>query len=166
MGREIRRVPANWKHPKDDKGNFIPMYDQDYESAAREWLQDCIAWDSGTHQDILDNPELKQKYPFYQEWAGNPPNPDSYRPKFDAEPSWYQVYETVSEGTPVTPPFATKEELIDYLVQHGDFWDRRRGDGGWPREHAEQFVERGWAPSLVLIRSADKTELKAPRDGA
>ena len=26
MGREIRRVPANWQHPKDGHGDYIPMY--------------------------------------------------------------------------------------------------------------------------------------------
>lgn len=26
MGRELRRVPANWKHPKDGNGRYIPMY--------------------------------------------------------------------------------------------------------------------------------------------
>lgn len=26
MGREVRMVPADWKHPKNEKGNFIPLY--------------------------------------------------------------------------------------------------------------------------------------------
>jgi hypothetical protein len=166
MGREIRRVPANWEHPKDEQGNFIAMYDQDYESRAHEWLQNCVAWDNSTHQDILDDPEMKQKFPFYWEWEGTPPNPDSYRPKFETKPTWFQVYETVSEGTPVTPPFATKEELVNYLVQHGDFWDQHLGDGGWSRKNAENFVNAGYAPALVTVVSSKGVEIKAPRDGA
>lgn len=51
MGREIRRVPPNWEHPKNDKG-YIPMYDQEFTAAAREWLDSAIAWDNGTHKDI------------------------------------------------------------------------------------------------------------------
>jgi hypothetical protein len=78
-------------------------------------------------------------------------------------PTWFQVYETVSEGTPVTPPFATKEELVDYLVANGDFWDQHRGDGGWSRENAEAFVGAGFAMSLV-VNTATGT-IKAPRDG-
>lgn len=26
MGREVRRVPANWEHPKGERGHYIPMY--------------------------------------------------------------------------------------------------------------------------------------------
>ena len=25
MGREVRMVPKGWKHPKNEKGNFIPL---------------------------------------------------------------------------------------------------------------------------------------------
>ena len=31
----------------------------------------------------------------------------------------WQVWETVSGGSPVTPVFASAEELIDYLVENG-----------------------------------------------
>lgn len=27
MHRKIRRVPANWEHPKDTDGNYIPMFE-------------------------------------------------------------------------------------------------------------------------------------------
>lgn len=26
MSREVRRVPKDWQHPVDKKGNFIPLY--------------------------------------------------------------------------------------------------------------------------------------------
>lgn len=55
-----------------------------------------------------------------------PPEREYYRSWKDEDATWFQVWETVSEGTPVTPPFATKEELIDYLVANGDFWDQKR----------------------------------------
>lgn len=62
----------------------------------------------------------------------------------------WQVWETVSEGSPVTPVFATAEELMAYLVEGGDAWDRKHGEPGWKQENAEAFVRAGWAPSLVL----------------
>lgn len=32
MGREVRRVPAEWQHPKDERGRYIPLFDgKDYE---------------------------------------------------------------------------------------------------------------------------------------
>lgn len=64
---------------------------------------------------------------------------------------WWQVWETVSEGSPVTPAFATRDELIDYLVINGDHWDQKRGDGGWSRKNAESFVAAEWAPSLIAV---------------
>lgn len=98
------------------------------------------------------------------EWLsdeGRPPDPDYYRPWKDEDATWFQVWETVSEGTPVTPPFATKEELVDYLATKGDFWDQRRGDGPWVRTNAEAFVGSGWAPTLMVKDGV----ISAPRDG-
>jgi hypothetical protein len=163
MGREIRRVPANWEHPKDDKGKYKPMYDHDFETALAEWLAGYELWKKGEHPSQLKHPEYAQNS--YWEWEGAPPNPHYCRPKFEGPANWYQVYQTVSEGTPVTPPFATKAELVDYLVEHGDFWDQKRGDGGWDREAAEHFVSTEWAPSLIMVARAGNTEIKAPRDG-
>lgn len=73
----------------------------------------------------------------------------------------WQVWETVSEGSPVTPVLPTKEALIDYLVSHGDSWDAKRGDGGWSRKAAESFVNSGWAPTMIMSSAG----LRAPRDG-
>lgn len=156
MGREIRRVPPNWEHPRYTAehsgdhvraGQYIPMYDQSFNAAAREWLDKAIAWDNGTDPAAA---QYKARHPFYWQWDGDPPDEQSYRPEFTEEPTWVQVYETVSEGTPVTPPFATEEELIEYLVAHGDFWDEKRGNGGRSREAATAFVKNGLAPSMIV----------------
>ena len=166
MGREIRRVPKNWKHPLREypqgPNDFHPMHDEEFDISAREWLDNCIAWENGTHEDLIKHPEYKEEFPFYWQWEGDPPDPKYYRPKFE-NTEWYQIYETVSEGTPVTPPFATKEELVNYLVEFGDFWqqskyERRFSEAwcrdaekpGWNRKSAEQFVESEWAPSMWI----------------
>ncbi len=166
MGREIRRVPVYWEHPKDELGNYKPMCDKDIETAGREWLDNCIAWDNGTHEDIIDDPELKMLYPFFWMLYGDPPDEKTNRQKFESEPTWFQVYETVSEGTPVTPPFSTEQKLIDYLVEYGDFWDQARGDGGWSRIKAEKFVNSKLAPSFMVTISENGIDMKAARDGA
>jgi hypothetical protein len=165
MGREIRRVPPKWEHPKDEQKSelpYIPMFDRDFETTARKWIEDCIAWDNGTHKDIIADPDRKTRIPYYWQWE-NPPDEDTCRPKFTEPATWYQVYETVSEGTPITPPFATKEELVEYLVNYGDFWQQHSWENrfkeswyrdarvpGWDREAAVQFVEMEWAPSGVM----------------
>lgn len=157
MGREIRRVPPSWQHPIRDENksrSFIPLYDKEYESEANDWMKNAILWSNGTHPDQAK--EVARKYKFYWDWSDAPPEQELCREYKDSDATWYQVYETVSEGTPVTPPFATKEELINYLVNEGDFWqqnDFKEGiikSIGYSIEAAEKFVKSGWAPSIVF----------------
>lgn len=68
----------------------------------------------------------------------------------------WQVWETVSEGSPITPVFATADELVDYLSTNGTTWDQKpsafgRERGPWRREAAEEFVKAGWAPSMIGV---------------
>lgn len=168
MGREIRRVIPNWEHPKREDGSYQPMYNETYKEAADDWIHNFLLWQKGEHPDQLkyqDENEILNEY--YWEWAGMPPHKKYYKyylPETEQEKTWYQAYETVSEGTPVTPPFATKEELIDYLVDHGDFWDQQRGNGGWSRENAQSFVEKEWAPTMIIKKSSSSIQILTPRD--
>lgn len=63
----------------------------------------------------------------------------------------WQVWETVSEGSPVTPVFPTKEALVDYLAANGDTWCQKRGENPPSREAAQAFVDGGWVPSMVMV---------------
>ena len=171
MGREVRRVVPNWEHPQVTKYNpfkmkqetsYQPLYDCSYREAAAEWRKEFTEWEGGERQKYLA--ENGEDYEYW-DYNGMPPVKEYYRPDWKSEEmTWFQVYETVSEGTPVTPPFATQEELIDYLVANGDFWDQRRGDGGWARPNAEAFVGTGRAPSMVVNTATG--EIKTARDGA
>lgn len=161
MGREIRRVPANWEHPRYTEenapsnpfriivGEYMPMFDRSYSEAIVEWIKNHHLWEEGKHPDQISGSGKEHRY--YASWGGSPPDVDYYRPDWKPDDAtWYQVYQTVSEGTPVSPPFATQDELIEYLVANGDFWDEKRGHGGWKREVADKFVKDvGWAPSMV-----------------
>lgn len=183
MGREIRRVVPNWEHPKQERADYRtgqmvedyrPLFDSDFETEMQDWMDELAKWLNGGFQEKLEqyanDPELaiNENEPMREfcEWHSSPPDPDYCRPRWDDDDrTWIQVYETVSEGTPVTPPFPTPEELVDYLATHGDFWDQQRGDGPWSRENAETFVSRGWAPSLIVNHTATETTIKEPRDG-
>ncbi len=143
MGREIRRVPANWEHPRytadtannvKQIGQHIPLFDN-YDKALQDFAQ-CIA-DKGLSEAI--------------EYHGGGPQKDSYTQYNNAPLAWWQVYETVTEGTPVSPAFATPEELVEYLVANGDFWDQKCGEKSYSRARAEAFVKSGWAPSGMSI---------------
>ena len=135
------------------------MYDRPYIEALNEWFAEHESWERGEHKGLIEYGHTKDEFPHFANYGGNAPDVDSYRPAWKPEEmTWYQVYETVSEGTPVTPPFATQEELIEYLVENGDFWDQKRraegcedmACGPWKREVAEHFVRgSGWAPSFV-----------------
>lgn len=159
MGRQLRRVPPNWQHPtmKDTyTGDTVPrpMYDQTFAKAALEWHAGYATWQAG------DRPPWAGRESEYWEHH-SPPEREDYRPWPDGDAKWYQVWETVSYGTPVTPPFATASELIEYLVANGDLWDQRRRRNGstmpcgpWPREAAERMVLGGVsAPTLIVAGS-------------
>jgi hypothetical protein len=171
MGREIRMVPANWEHPIRDPrndlyghGGYQPMYDETFAEVFAKWLDDFDRIRSGALEPI----EV-QCYPNgLADWLndeGVPPNPAYYRPYTDDEAAWFQVWETVSEGTPVTPPFETRAELADYLATRGDFWDQKRGDPPWNRQAAEKFVSAGWAPSMMVSAGVVYTAATGFPDG-
>lgn len=147
MGREIRMVPPNWDHPKNERGHLQPMFDKTFADAATEWKLEFAEWESGKRPDYCDDP-VSRALEFW-EWHGSPPNREYYRPYADADATWFQLWETVSEGTPVSPPFATREELAAYLAGRGDDWDQKRGNGGWGKKSADAFVLVGWAPTAM-----------------
>lgn len=51
----------------------------------------------------------------------------------------FQLWETISEGSPISPVFPTEEAFIRYLTGEG-YSDRA----------ARAFVKTGWAPSMVV----------------
>jgi hypothetical protein len=122
MGREIRKVPANWEHPRDEYGKYRPMFKKYYEDVLNEWWELHKQWQDGTHPDILEKPERKSEYPFYAMWAGNPPDWESYQAKKynEDELTHIQLYENTSEGTPISPVFKADEfeELCEWAAKN------------------------------------------------
>lgn len=141
MGREVRRVPLDWQHPTDERGRYQPLYDNDYDTAAREWLDELMAWEVGTHPD-RQKAEEQYGARYFWDWHGDPPDKDSYRERAwtAEEATGYQFYETVSDGTPLSPVFATQEELVAWLVTNKGYSERA----------VRLFVERGWAPLMII----------------
>lgn len=176
MGRELRTVPPNWDHPKvlriNGQVDYQPMFNRRFEGEARAWKEEFAKWESGERPSYYVKKDGEPE-PEFWEYDRNPPNREYYRPWSDDEAAWFQVWETVSEGTPVTPPFATKEELIEYLVANGDFWDQARRQEGvtimrctpWSREAAEKFVNgTGWSPSFVRDAKGLRSGVEALAD--
>jgi hypothetical protein len=91
MSRQVRRVPGSWEHPKQANGRYVPL-------------------DDGLLHDL-------EEWQARGEPAGERPDPASYMPDWPvAERTHYQMYETTTEGTPMSPPMATPEELARWLV--------------------------------------------------
>ena len=135
MGREIRRVPQDWQHPKDRHGNYRAMYDIPYRTAADEWIANFEAWRRGeTPHGSLDD--------FL--YAYSPPYAETFRERewTPEEATHYQIYETVSEGTPVSPVFATTDEMRAWLIDQGH--SERAADG---------FIRTGWVFSALFTSS-------------
>lgn len=77
------------------------------------------------------------------------PNPSDYMPVFDlpeSELGWC-LYETVSEGTPTTPVFATPGELVEHLATIGQDWDQVP----MRRAAAETLVRNGGSFGSMVI---------------
>lgn len=65
---------------------------------------------------------------------------ESWKPTEPPAGEGWQVWETVTEGSPVTPVFATAESLIEHLATSGT-----------SRAAAESFVKwSGWVPTMVM----------------
>lgn len=116
MGREIRRVPQNWKHPTTNVGDeesYIPYRDGcKYDELAKEWVKQFKLWE--IHGNRFDYDEYEDYY-FNLE---SPPLREDFTKVKEEECTWFQYYENISEGTPVSPAFETKDELLKYLDSH------------------------------------------------
>lgn len=148
MGREIRRVPPDWEHPLDDRGHYIPLYDGDLVERERGWVEEWQLWQEGKHPDQLSAPDYYKKYRSYSQYEGRSPDPESYRERQWApeEATAYQIYETVSEGTPVSPVFKTLDAMETWLI----------GQGHKP-EDARAFVKHGYVPSMTFSTTQGMT---------
>lgn len=125
MGRQVRMVPKDWQHPKDAKGDWVPLLERftynDEEIA--EGLRD--GWLSGEppHYGIPVMPEFAE-----------------------GTATHCMMYENTSEGTPISPAFATPEELARWLTDNDvSAFGPLKADEGWLR-----VCRGGWAPSLVI----------------
>ena len=104
MGREVRMVTPDWQHPKDTSGRYIPLHDN-YKDDAAEFLR--MANEKGLQEAV--------------DWWGQAPNKEEYMLP-DATPeerTHFMMYEDTSEGTPISPAFATAEELAQWLADNG-----------------------------------------------
>lgn len=143
MGREARRVPLGWEHPKENDGYYKPLHDGCKLNAAMEsWDKGLILWLNGERAGYQDgervtvaiDEDLAQTREGFEEWDGQRPNPDDYMPVFTEEEAvGWQMYETCSEGTPISPVMKSPEDLADWLFENkaDAFADMTATRAGW-----------------------------------
>lgn len=141
MGREVRRVPADWRHPLYTEetaphsravGRYIPMLDGGYAEDAADFLEKANA--EGL-QGAID-------------YYGEAPKQENYMPDWpDEQRTHFMMYENTSEGTPISPAFATPEELARWLCDTGAsaFATQTATYEAWLR-----VAKGGFTPSAVL----------------
>jgi hypothetical protein len=77
---------------------------------------------------------------WFWEWEGGPPKKEDYVSyDVNGELPCYQLYETVTEGTPVSPVFDSLAELEAWLVTQGH-----------TPQQAAAFCRDGWAPTMAI----------------
>jgi hypothetical protein len=81
---------------------------------------------------VWESPEYEK---LYDEWEPTPP----------PEGPAYQIWETVSEGSPVSPPFLEPRDLAKWMVENDDSITADTTEDQWVT-----FIEKvGWAPSGI-----------------
>lgn len=145
MGREIRKVPPDWEHPiatsancsnSREYGHPLPLYDKSFREAADEWIDGFTGWlEAG-------RPVLSEYSTYWWQYHGDPPSQESYRERewTPDEATAFQIYETVSEGTPVSPVFETEDDLVAWVM----------AEWGHSEVAARKFVEWGSVPSMMV----------------
>lgn len=161
MGREVRMVPPGWHHPArvvHDCGDghstqFVPLLSGSYERDAARWDEERKQWDAGYARGYGDEGEWRpladdEHALSFEDWSGARPDAADYMPVFaPGTATHYMMYETVSEGTPISPAFATPEELARWLADNGAsaFGSETASYKGWLR-----VARGGYAPSMIV----------------
>ena len=137
-----------------------PMLNGDFAKEAADWDEQKAAWDRGERPDLFDADRYGDIS--FEEWHGERPQSEWYVPyDVNGDLPWWQMYETVSEGTPVTPAFPSAEELIEHLATVGQTYEAGETDGPWGHERARKFVlHERWFPSCI-IRDGQVYEAKS-----
>jgi hypothetical protein len=134
MGREVRRVPPGWEHPTDEFGDFKPLFG-DFLSAEADFLKEL----EDNHGDLA---KTRKTY-------GEPPVPEDYMPIWaEGEATLLCMYETCTEGTPISPAFETPEELARWLADTG------ASAFGYETASYESWlatIRAGWSVSAVGV---------------
>ena len=150
MSREVRRVPADWKHPQDGRYHdgsirYVGLMGGDFAERLAEYEAEKAKWERGEFPDYASE---ESKLSSFEEWEGEAPKAEDYMPQWpESEKTHLMMYETCSEGSPIGPAFLTPEELANWLFENkaSAFGHETAGYEAWLR-----IAKGGYAPSMVF----------------
>ncbi len=168
MGREVRRVPANWEHPKNADGRYIPLHCGGFSERIAEWDKGAEMWSQGKRLDYSQDGEvyrdIESKYSetSYAEFDGKRPVESDYMPDWpESERTHWQMYESTSEGTPISPVMETPEQLAHWLADNNA---SAFGDMTATYEQWLATINRGFAPSMMIGPAGMQSGVEALTD--
>jgi hypothetical protein len=151
--REIRKVPENWTHPTDTNGEFIPLFDDTFDAAYKYWADGLQKWMAGKPSKPTD--EWQSTVRSYILFEGVCPDANSCADYKGQKRSHYVLYDVQSDGTPLTPAFASLDQLKEYLVNAGS-----KLDGKYTPEEATSLC----AAYEPVERAHERERLKKARE--
>lgn len=100
---QVRSVPEDWKHPKDENGRYIALL------SSFSYEVDQENWEELFDRCILQG-MTREEARLYVNRNHFTVDPKDYMPKWDEDKlTHFQIYEDTSEGTPVSPVMSKKE---------------------------------------------------------
>ena len=78
-----------------------------------------------------------------EKYEGQRADAEAWKPTGPPKGSGWQLWETVSEGSPISPVFSTADDLAAWMS------DPERGRHWVPQDVAAKFIADGWAPSFI-----------------
>lgn len=154
MGREVRMVPENWEHPKDENGKYIPLMNGDFSNILSKYKEEKLQWQKGFRTDFKggwkpkSEDELKMSF---IDWNGEEPKIEDYMPQWeDDEKTHLQMYEDTSEGTPISPVFSNANDLARWLSDNN-----ASAFGGMTATYEEwlSMIGKGYAVGMVMDKN-------------
>lgn len=133
---EIRKVPVDWQHPKDKEGNYIPMFhcftihERFYQLGVEAISKGKVPGHSDFRRGIdlinwVDKTNLHTPRDSFtlEEWIEEklPLESFMFKDSTTLPCTHFQLYEIISEGTPISPIFETVELLNHWRKQHTPF---------------------------------------------
>ena len=108
----VRKVPEDWRHPKDEHGRYIALLPGYYLEESREEWEELV-------EEFEREGRTRKEAEEHVNSTQFTVKPEDYMPQWDeSKLTHFQLYEDTSEGTPVSPVMSIEEypELFDAFI--------------------------------------------------